>query len=414
MKFGLERTVASGRTMVVSLAMLAMLTVVGCGTDDGGQTGTQADATAVDATADAGAKTTEVTGCAGSKLLALQEAPGLDDADLMHGPWAVGARTLTIDGLTVEVWYPAAAGSADGVVAKRYDLRQWLPKAEQSKIPDAEAPALDCDCHPDLPPDTAHGPYPAVVFIHGTAGFRAQSMAICTAWASHGFVVVAADHPKIVLQDALALNLGADQPGDARRLLDALRKKDAALGPLAAILDPQRFGVSGHSAGGMATGSLGAEAGVQVAIPMAARGVDPAGPATATVVLGGIDDGTVKWSATVEGYEKTVGSKWLVGLQGAGHLAFSDLCRFGADKGGLFGIAKTYGITMPPGTEPLFEKLASDGCGAGQMAPARSARLSVAASLPVLRQVLHCQQGAAAAFEVVEKASDVGEARKAP
>ncbi len=378
--------------MLVVAALLA-----GCGSESAGEDGV--------------AKTVPQQGCEGASLLALPTDPGADDDGILHGPWPVGAQTLSIDGFTVEAWYPAVPGSADGVAPKGYDLRTWLPASEQDKIPDAEAPTLACSCHADLPPDTTHGPYPVIVFIHGTAGFRAQSAAICAAWASHGFVVLAADHPKIVLSDALQLNLGADQVGDVRRLLKALRAGDAGFGALGAIVDTGRLGISGHSAGGMATGSLGDEAGVQVAVTMAARGVDPAAPVTATVVLGGVDDQTVKWSATTAGYESTVGAKWLVGLAGAGHLAFSDLCRFGVEYGGLFGLAKHYGITIPPGTEPLFEKLATDGCAAGQMAPERSARLSVAASLPILRQQLHCRAGAAAAFATLSGAADVGEAR---
>ncbi len=350
-------------------------------------------------------------GCDNATLLAFPSDPGPDDDGILRGPWPVGASTLVVDDLTVEAWYPAKPGSQQGVAAKRYDLRAWLPAAEQNKIPDAEAPELECTCHADLPPDTAHGPYPVIVFIHGTAGFRAQSAAICAAWASHGFVVLAADHPKIVLSDALQLNLGADQAGDARRVLSALRAGDPGFGALVGVVDASRLGISGHSAGGMATGDLGDEAGVQVAMPMAARGVNPANPVTATVVLGGQDDQTVKWSATIAGYEATVGAKWLVGLAGAGHLAFSDLCRFGVEYGGLFGLAKHYGIAIPPGTEPLFEKLATDGCGADQMAPERSARLTVAATLPILREVLHCRAGAAAAFAANTGASDVGEVR---
>ena len=46
-----------------------------------------------------------------------------------------------------------------------------------------------------------------VVFVHGTASFRTQSLTQMTHWASRGFVVLAADHPKIRLKDLLA-NLG--------------------------------------------------------------------------------------------------------------------------------------------------------------------------------------------------------------
>ncbi len=378
------------------LAILAL--VAGCAADEG-------------QTADAAAKAETVTGCGGAKLLSWSKAPALADEGLLRGPWPVGARTVTLAGLTTEIWYPAKPGSEKGQPRVAYDLRTWLPAGEQGKIPDANAPKLDCDCARDLPADADHGPYPVIVFVHGTAGFRAQSMSLMTAWASHGFIVVAADHPKIVLSDALQLILGADQPGDARALLAAVRSRDAALGPLATLVYPAQLAVAGHSAGGNATGMVGGEAGVRVAIPMASGGVDPATSVTATVVLGGVDDDVVPYSKTQKGYEATVGSKWLLGLKGAGHLAFSDLCVIGASDGGLLGVANKYGITLPPGTGPLFEKLASDGCKPGQMAPERGWRLSVAATLPVLRQVLHCQAGAAAAFSKLASEPDVSEAR---
>lgn len=395
-------------------ALLATMALAACGGESSGGSGeTDApDAAQGDASvATRGPQAVAVTGCDGANLLAWPAAPGLDDSNLLRGPWPVGARTVTLAGLTSEVWYPAKPGSEAGVARVAYDLRTWLPESEKAKIPDAKAPMLDCDCHRDLPLDDAHGPYPAIVFIHGTAGFRAQSMSLMTAWASHGFVVVAADHPLIVLSDALQLKLGADQPGDARKLLAALRSKDPALGPLAASIDVDQLAVAGHSAGGNATGQLGGEAGVRVAMPMAAGGVDPAHPATATVILGGSDDGIVPFTKTTAGFEATSGSKWLVGLAGAGHLAFSDLCVLGVADGGLMGVAETYGLTLPAGTKPLFAKLATDGCKPGQMAPERGWRLTVAATLPVLRQTLHCQAGATAAIAPLTSAPDVSDLR---
>ena len=88
----------------------------------------------------------------------------------------MGVKTVTLGGLTVEVWYPGVPGSEAGVDARRYDIRGSLPDSEQAKVPDAKTPWQDCDCYPDVPVDGAHGPYPAVIFVHGTAGFRSQSL----------------------------------------------------------------------------------------------------------------------------------------------------------------------------------------------------------------------------------------------
>ncbi|MBL8718411.1 MAG: hypothetical protein JNL79_20685 [Myxococcales bacterium] len=139
----------------------------------------------------------EIT-CDGSKLLAVPTDTS------QRGPWPVGAKTVTLAGLVTEVWYPAVVGSDAGKTKLQYDIRKHLPPADAAKIPDADNPLQACDCYADLPMDTAHGPYPLVLFIHGTAAFRTQSASQATHWASRGFVVVAADHPGIGLQDILA------------------------------------------------------------------------------------------------------------------------------------------------------------------------------------------------------------------
>ena len=103
----------------------------------------------------------EATGCDGVPLLAAPADPAA------RGPWTVGARTVTMSGLKAEVWYPARPGSAGGASKITYDIREHLPPAEASKIPDADNPPQPCDCFRDLPIDDQHGPYPLVVFIHG-------------------------------------------------------------------------------------------------------------------------------------------------------------------------------------------------------------------------------------------------------
>src|SRR5690242_19513182 len=203
------------------------------------------------------------TGCNGTPLLANPDDPSA------HGPWAVGARTVTLAGLTTEIWYPAKAGSEAGKMPARYDLREHLPDADQGKIPDADNPWQPCDCYRDLPIDDAHGPYPVVLFIHGTAGFRTQSLTFMAHWASRGFVVLAADHPGINLKDVLSGGFGqSDQAGDARRLLAALEPPGGDAAFLAGHLDLANLALAGHSAGGGAISGFGDRA--KVLVPMAA------------------------------------------------------------------------------------------------------------------------------------------------
>jgi hypothetical protein len=317
----------------------------------------------VDGSSDAGCTRTtvtpppDVTACGTTKILTLPDDPGA------RGPWAVGARTVTVQGLRTEVWYPAKLGSEQCVGKIKYDIREHLPPADQSKIPDADNPLQECDCYRDLPIDDAHGPYPVITFVHGTAAFRTQSLTFMTHWASRGFVVVASDHPHIELKDILTFNvLGTDQQGDALKVLAALDAPAGDLAFLAGRLDMTRIGASGHSAGGGAVGKPSIalkRAGIQVVIPMASGGVSAGGGNPASLVMGAVNDGIAQPSGQVNGYDNdTKPKKRFVQIDRAGHLVFSDLCSIGASQGGILAIAQKYNVT----NANLLATLGTDGC----------------------------------------------------
>src|SRR5579872_2600641 len=144
----------------------------------------------------------DVAGCGSSKFYKTS------DNLAVAGPWPVGVQTtqLMLSGVmaNVEIWYPAKLGSDQGQTAATYDLRSWLPKGQAMLIPDSANKVATCNCYRGLPLDTSHGPYPGVIFIHGTGSFRIASLSTMTSWASRGFVVVAADHPGLFLTDFLA------------------------------------------------------------------------------------------------------------------------------------------------------------------------------------------------------------------
>lgn len=307
----------------------------------------------------------------------------------VRGPWAVGARTVELPGLTTatslraEVWYPAPPASAAGQPKASYDLRAHLSAQDAAKIKDADTPLQTCDCTRDLPLDTAHGPYPLVLFLHGTAGFRTQSLTLMTHWASRGFVVVAADHPGLELKAILALQIAFDQAEEAAALLQDLRTQPPPF--LQGHLDTSRIAVAGHSAGGNALQALGASAGVRLLLPLAAGG-SAGGADVWTVALGGRADQVVAYSKTVEGYAETPAPKHLIGLDKAGHLAFSDLCLIAADRGGLLAVAESAGIAVLP----LVAKLAKDGCGPANLDAPRGLQIIAAATSAALEARLHC------------------------
>ncbi len=342
---------------------------------------------------------TDVTGCDGAKLLA-------SPADFAErGPWPVGARTVTVGNLTVEVWYPAELGSDAGKTPERYDIRAQLPASEAAKIPDADNPWQPCDCVRDLPLDAAHGPYPVVLFVHGTASFRHQSLHQMTHWASRGFVVVAADHPGLKLGDLLAMACGGSAP--AQNLSADLDAVTAALGTpvgalefLAGHLDMTRIAVAGHSAGAGAAADAATRPGVRTVISMAGNRATTTG---SSLYLGGLTDGVVAWGQTKTAFDGAATPRRLVGIANGGHLTFSDLCETKNGSGkDLLQIASDYQVCGAQLAGFLFDcdPMYIDG-------PAGWEIVNYASSA-VLEETLQCKSGVSLS-SIMSTFSDVAE-----
>ena len=333
--------------------------------------------------------------CGSAKLLA---AP----ADLaQRGPWPVGVRTISIDGLTVEVWYPARPGSERGAATARYDLRAQLPPTEAAKIPDADNAWLPCDCVRELPVDDAHGPYPAVVFLHGAASFRAQSAFLATHWASRGFVVLAPDLPGV----GLGALLGAQQRlplGAPLQVVQAVTSP-ADPDPLAFVrahLSPH-LALAGHSLGSMLASTIVDHPEVEVRIAMAGF-MAPDGTGS-TLILGGDHDGIAPPGDVRGKLEGAPAPTRLMVVHGAGHLAFSDLCTLGADRGGALAIAKAHGVAIPD----ILTTLATDGCRPTDAPFATTAPVIRAITAGVLEDKLRCDPSAAHAITALPARYDV-------
>ncbi len=309
------------------------------------------------------------------------------------GPWSVGARTILLDGHAVEVWYPAAAGSARGQATVRYDLRPSMPPAEAAKIPDADNAWLECACHRDLPLDETHGPYPVVLFLHGAGSFRAQSAFLATHWASRGFVVVAPDLPGAGLA-ALMGQAGGSPWATPALVLDLLAAAPGERDPLAFVRDHlgARVALVGHSLGSMLAATVRDRPTVAAVIAMAGRArLDGARP---TLVLAGDHDGIAPAAGAQAAMADATPSSRLLVVPGAGHLAFSDLCLVGADRGGALAIARAHGVAVPD----LIAHLATDGCRPADAPFAQTAPPIRAASAGFLEEQLRCDPAATAAL----------------
>jgi len=266
-----------------------------------------------------------VDGCDGQKL-----REGIPTDLGKPGPWPVGAVTIEVDGLVTEVWYPAKFGSDTGKKPVIYELEEHLPATEQGKIkPQERQPIQTCDCFNDLPFDDEAGPYPVLIFVHGTAGFRTTNMENVTHWASRGFVVAATDHPGIQLKNmldglgGLAGAASADQAGDARKVLNALSNPSGKIAFLKDHIDMAKVGAMGHSAGAQAVSNLGDVA--DVIIPYAGGAALTAARVASAMYVTGDKDAVV--APSTGGYDGTTKKpKRRVWIKDGGHLVGGSLC----------------------------------------------------------------------------------------
>jgi hypothetical protein len=303
-------------------------------------------------------------GCDGASLLPVPDDPSV------RGPWDVGVRTVAIGRLTAEVLYPAAPGSTAGLAEATYDVRDFLPDDQRSKVPDSHVPAvkpIGGHLYRDVPIDAGHGPYPVIVQIHGTASFRIASGTLATQWASRGFVVVAADYPGLGLRDQLCATLDCglsskscadhpaqDIPGDVKTQLDALANPSGALGFLAGHLDMNQVGITGHSQGACVSAGLSTLSNVRIVLPMAGSlNVVPSPSLESLMFIAGMNDTVIGYDSPLIGnvvcgpvagqsgatsdtgaYQASPGppnvTKRLVGISGGGHLVPTDLCQTNA------------------------------------------------------------------------------------
>jgi hypothetical protein len=362
-----------------------------------------------DDTADASGQ--PATGCDGTALLANPDDPSA------AGPWPVGVRTTTIGRLTVEVWYPAAAGPAGQ--ARRYDIREHLPASQRTKVPDADNPWQDCDCYPDLEVDAAHGPYPVILFVHGTASFRTQSLTHATHWASRGFVVLAADHPGLMLGDLLSnpFTCPGDTPsgdqdlaGDVDAVLAAVRGAAGPLAFLAGRIDAGRIALVGHSAGGGAVAGLSDREGVQLVLPFSSgMAVQAAAGLQATMFVSGMNDAVADFESVRSGYQGSPAPRHLVGIADAGHLVVTDLCALQNASGeNMLEVAQRHQVCGTQLAGGLFdcEDFYIDG-------PTGWAIVNYATSA-VLETTLQCTDRSDALAQLADRFVQVGEYRSDP
>lgn len=281
------------------------------------------------------------------------------------GPYPVGVRTTVLlddlrlddDGnpraLPLEIWYPAdeAARAAPTETIRLYDA---LPPDLQADLTPDALGALPTIAHRDAA--ARHDDddrYPLIVFSHGKGGIRTQSNFYTATLASHGYVVVAPDHSGDTVVELLrevkssgeiradsTVQALVDRPLDVIAILDLIA--DVADDDIAAIIDHERVGVTGHSFGAL-TSFITASKDFRVdAVVGQAPTSDEVIDLQSTTPMSELTTPSLIQSATLDATLPEAGAQalyetlasptkaWL-SLARAGHFTYSDLCVLDVD-----------------------------------------------------------------------------------
>lgn len=184
-------------------------------------------------------------------------------------------------------------------------------------------------------PDTAHAPYPLIVFAHGfgTSPDLSDYTGILERWASAGFVVAAPLFP-LTRSDAPGGPDLADyvhQPGDMSFVVTRLLAMSARRGnTLSGMVDPSEIGAAGHSLGGvttlgLVTNSCCRDARIKAAIIMSGDQITfPSGhtdwaAAPPLLFVHGNADPVVPYTASLYAFDHAQAPKGLLTVIGGDH-----------------------------------------------------------------------------------------------
>jgi predicted dienelactone hydrolase len=316
------------------------------------------------------------------------------------GPYQVGVTTITVNDaarnrpLTVDVWFPLA-DATEGAA------HQYTPiPGVYYESPDAIS-AQAASMSPD-------GPFPLVVYSHGSGGLRYIHSSYTEAIASHGYVVVAPDHTGNTAVDRLAnaeteFDVTAlNRPNDVKAVIDAML--DPALPETAgfvASVDPERIAVTGHSFGGFTTyamvsgytnglGTFAPDPRVDAIIPLApATGdgnrlltdADLAKVTVPALVMVGTNDQTTPVDPNVtRPWELTASSPHIrVDFIDGQHQTFTDICDY-----------QEFVPTLPDVPQVILDTIESygeQGCSPGDMPTDRAKELTNTFAVQFLESV---------------------------
>ncbi len=268
------------------------------------------------------------------------------------GPYAVGVQTITVTDternrpLTVDVWFPLAPDATGDPHRYTFITGDYY---ESPRAITADAAAISPD-----------GPFPLVVYTHGSGGLRYIHSDYTETLASHGYLVVAADHTGNTTVDQFLgteddrATIAYNRPRDVQVLIDEMLNPESleTVGFVASV-DPEEIAVTGHSLGGYATyavasgmqneaGTLTPDPRIDALIPLAPA-LGDGNPETSlllderlaavdvpTLVMVGTDDASTPPTPNVDrAFELAASSQlYRVDLVAAEHQSFTDVCDY--------------------------------------------------------------------------------------
>ena len=269
------------------------------------------------------------------------------------GPFPVGVQTWRLQDdargddlprpIVTEVWYPASEDAREGEGVS-YRLEDILRPDALALVQGELDVELQTDAVRDAPVRLSDGPYPVILFSHGSGGIRAQSTYLTVFLASHGYVVLSADHDGNTLSDLLVdgdqrqeslLQSFQDRPRDLDFLVDHLRSLPES-DPIREAIDLDRMGVAGHSFGALTSIRwMGLGADVRAVVAQAPPSIDlvwlgmskTLGDLDVPLMLhvGALDETTTPEDADTIWREASAPRSRMT-LASGGHFTFSDMC----------------------------------------------------------------------------------------
>jgi len=301
---------------------------------------------------------------------------------LSMGPFPVGVTTTVfVDStrtdnftkkprtLVTEIWYPAT------------DEARRTPKNKYSDfIPGGVTPEIDQLIKQSYKMSVAEidkiywneahrnvavrkGRYPLVVFSHGNGGSRNQNTFWCDYLASHGYIIVSADHTgnarwtiidgkPVVFQGSERANSAKDRPLDTSFLLDQMIRWDKGADKrFAGRIDTDHAAITGMSFGSYtAHWASDQDARFKAVIAMSGAPASHTNLTVPSLRMLGTEDRTIGVAGNAairDNHAKHTGPSFLLELKNGGHFSFTDMFKINKHFGDGVGEGKRRDTNEP-------------------------------------------------------------------